>query len=95
MVVFAARHVDVPREGFFKKRLFARGPFMPVRIYRPLLLDPHTGELLDRWPPLLAEVGDEEITDHDGIVDIWPYCREITFGEWKILKEVQWPMTRP
>jgi len=47
---------EFPREGFFKLRFKRRGPWLPARIYRPLPLDPDTGELLDRWLPLQGEL---------------------------------------
>jgi hypothetical protein len=59
---FAPRYINEAREGFFKVRLKARSKiWIPVRFFRELPLDPDTGEILDRWPLLVAERGDHLI----------------------------------
>jgi len=39
-------HEDEPRCGLFKRRIQARGPFVPARIYLEREIDEETGELL-------------------------------------------------
>ena len=91
---FAPKYVDRPREGFFKIRAFRAGPWIPVRFYRDVPLDPATGELLDRWPRLAAERDDVVIDEHSKLLDLWPWCREITRGEWQWIKTVTWPLMK-
>ena len=92
---FAPKHVDRPRPGFFKHRAAPRSKvWIPVRIWRPLPLDPDTGEVLDRYPLLVAERGDQIIEEHARILDFWSYLREIDIGEYEWLKKVEWPLMR-
>ena len=91
---FAPKYVDHPREGFFKLRAYRAGPWIPVRFYRDLPLDPDTGELIDRWPRLAAERDGIVIDDHTELLDLWPWCREISFGDWEWLRKVEWPIRK-
>ncbi len=92
---FAPRYINEAREGFFKVRLKARSKiWIPVRFFRELPLDPDTGEILDRWPRLAAERDEAIIDDHTQLLDLWPWCRELTFGEWQWLKQVEWPIRK-
>ena len=79
-----------PREGYFKVRAYSRGPWLPARIFRPLPLDPVTGEFIDRFPRLQA--------DRDGtpvaVEEVWHWGREIDREEYEWLSKVVRPLTK-
>lgn len=91
---FAPKVMDCPREGFFKIRSRRAGPWIPVRFFRELPLDPDTGEILDRWPRLAAERDETIVDEFEELLDLWPYVREITQGEYRWIKEVTWPLMK-
>jgi hypothetical protein len=70
---------EFPKEGIFQLKQFKK--FVPARIYRPVPVDPDTGEVLDRWPQLQGEINGREADYRE----VWVYGREITKGEYKWL----------
>ena len=73
--------MNPPQEGYYKTRAWSRGPWVPARIYRPVPLDPDTGEVLDRYPRLQAEIdGTPASVDH-----VWERCQKIEREEWEWL----------
>lgn len=87
-----SRHLAGPyEEGYFKMREYPAGrggpgkpyfaPWVPARIYRPKAVDPSTGEEIDRWCRLTAEVNGVSVE----IETVWMYGREITEAEWRRL----------
>ena len=85
------KHVDRPQPAFLKLRAWRRGGWMPARIYRPVPLDPDTWELLDRWPPLQADLGDRRgITEFWHICEIWDHSVIIDETEYREVVKC-WP----
>ena len=55
------RLANHPSPGYFAIRSAPRSPhWLPAKIERPLPIDPLTGEILDRWPPLAADIAGDE-----------------------------------
>lgn len=79
------RVISKPREGYFKVRFgrtkSRRVIWGPARIERPIPMDPDTGEILDRFPPLFASINGREV----GMDRVWMSGYEITRDEWKWL----------
>ena len=80
------RSAGLPREGFYRvplsrrERRGQRKEWLPARIFRPIPLDPDTGEVIDRWPHLEAELNGKTAE----IQYIWAWGETIT------LEEFQW-----
>ncbi len=53
----AAPRIDLPEEGYYFTRHVKGGPKVPARIWWSIATDPVTGEIMDRSPMLLAEIG--------------------------------------
>ena len=60
--------IDRPIPGFYRTKLVKGGPWVPARIWWSVATDPVTGEVLDRSPVLLAEVGGRERDPYE----VWP-----------------------
>lgn len=81
---------ECPKEGFYRvsiPRRIRKGylrDFLPARIYRPIPIDPDTGEILDRWPPLEGEINGTDVH----INTVWAYGEPITEDEYKWLKAI-------
>ena len=77
-----ARPVGIPQPGWYTMRRAKGAVLVPVLVYRPCPLDPHTGEWLDRWHPLIALI--------DGVDDVLAYTicdwlKSITRAEYEYL----------
>ena len=51
--------VDRPVPGWYRRRLVKGGPWVPVLLFVPCPLDPHTGEPLDRPRHPLCLIADD------------------------------------
>ncbi len=65
---FPGIHEDEPHPGFYKRRLFSRGPWIPASIRVVQQIDPETGEL----------IGDERMTcevvgEQRDVLEEWTY----------------------
>ena len=87
---FAPKIIGQPIEGFFKMRAYSRGPWVPATIYRPLAIEPWTGEIMDRWPQLMAEKNGKEIP----VEEVWTWGTQITEDEYKWLRAMTAIMMR-
>ena len=87
--VYQARvsHRGLPQEGFYRvvlprwKRRGQRKEWLPARIFRPIPLDPDTGEVIDRWPHLEAECNGKTAD----IQYVWAWGESISEGEFRWL----------
>ncbi len=76
-----------PREGFYRvplSRWKRRGhlkEYLPARIFRPIPMDPDTGEVIDRWPHLEAECNGKTAS----IQYVWAWGETIDKGEFEWL----------
>jgi hypothetical protein len=76
-----------PQEGFYRialprwKRRGNRKEYLPARIFRPIPLDPDTGEVIDRWPHLEAECNGKSVD----IQYVWAWGETISKGEFEWL----------
>lgn len=76
-----------PQEGFYRialprwKRRGHRKEYLPARIFRPIPLDPDTGEVIDRWPRLEAEFNGKAVD----IQYVWAWGETITLEEFRWL----------
>ena len=76
-----------PQEGFYRvplsrwKRRGHRKEYLPARIFRPIPLDPDTGEVIDRWPHLEAECNGKTAS----IQYVWAWGETITEGDFRWL----------
>ena len=81
------RSDGLPREGFYRVSLSRRQrrgqqkEWLPARIFRPIPLDPDTGEVIDRWPHLEAECNGKTAD----IKYVWAWGETITEGEFRWL----------
>ncbi len=76
------RRIDRPEPGYFKVRLYRRGPWVPARIRWSTPIDPLTGEVLDRSTRLEAFILDREVK----VEQVWLYGRELTKDEYEWLR---------
>ena len=81
------RSAGPPREGFYRVPLSRRQrrgqqkEYLPARIFRPLPLDPDTGEIIARWPHLEAECNGKTAS----IQYVWAWGETIDEGEFRWL----------
>jgi len=81
---------DAPREGFYRvsiprwlRKKHTRD-YLPARIFRPIPIDPDTGEILDRYPALAAEIDGTEIE----VKFVWAFGEPIEEGDYEWLKAI-------
>jgi hypothetical protein len=90
-LMHAPKIIGQPRAGFFKMRAYSKGPWVPASIYRPLALEPWTGEIMDRYLPMVAE--------KDGVStpveEVWTWGTQIEREDYEWLKATSALRTTP